>query len=141
MPLHREKLSCFGVHRGGVRCRGSAGSHSALWTFQCVFSSGPMELGRMINHINHYQPIIAQWFDMFAIVYQFSWLSQVEKDGRRISNLLEGSAFGEMAVLGLTSGQSVTIKAWSRRNSVEKSRNSCRLIGRTHVRLAVLELL
>lgn len=35
----------------------------------------------------------------------------VEKDGRHMSNLLEGSAFGEMAVLGLTSGQSVTIKA------------------------------
>ena len=40
-------------------------------------------------------------------------MAEVEKDGRRISDLLEGSAFGEMAVLGLTSGQSVTIKAWS----------------------------
>lgn len=46
--------------------------------------------------------------EMYAIAQGEAF---VEKDGRRISNLLEGSAFGEMAVLGLTSGQSVTIKA------------------------------
>ena len=35
----------------------------------------------------------------------------VEKEGRRLGELQEGSAFGEMAVLGLTSTQSATIKA------------------------------
>ena len=39
--------------------------------------------------------------------------SQVEKDGRRLGEIYQGQAFGELAVLRLTSGpaQSVTIKA------------------------------
>ena len=74
-----------------------------------MFSLGLMELVRIVNHINHYEAMRAQWR---FVCHGFSILmTEVEKDGRHMSNLLEGSAFGEMAVLGLTSGQSVTIKA------------------------------
>lgn len=40
---------------------------------------------------------------------------EVEKEGRRLGELQEGSAFGEMAVLGLMSSQSATIKVEKRR--------------------------
>ena len=40
---------------------------------------------------------------------------QVEKGGQRLGEIQQGFAFGEMAVLRLTSGQPVTIKAWNRR--------------------------
>lgn len=46
--------------------------------------------------------------EMYAIAQGEAY---VEKDGRHMGALLEGCAFGEMAVLGLTTGQSVTIKA------------------------------
>ena len=41
-------------------------------------------------------------------------LTKVEKDGRRLGEIHQGCAFGELAVLRLTSGQSVTIKACHR---------------------------
>ena len=60
---------------------------------------------------------------------------EVEKEGRRLGELLEGSAFGEMAVLGLMSSQSATIKVEKR---IKKRQVAP---GGAHVRLAIPELL